>query len=919
MSAGLTLYGRERETRLLDRLLDRSLDGVHGRGGALVLRGDAGIGKSSLLAAVREGAPERGFEILSTTGVQAEAHLPFAGLHQLLQPVLKGADRLPGPQRRALLAAFGMADSAAPDLFLIALAALELLAESAARAPLLLIVEDVQWLDQPTCDALAFVARRLAAEPVIMLAALRDGFDSPLVNSDLDELVLGGIDDEAAGALLDARAPGLPTAARERVIKDAAGNPLALVELPGVLAGQAGGPVLLPEVLPLTARLERAFASRVAGLPDTTRMVLLAAAVNDTEDLPEILGVASVLCQTTAPAEAVEPAIDAGLVDIGGVTNLRFRHPLVRSAIYHTAPGHRVQQAHAALATLLADQPDRRAWHRASATVLPDEEVALELEQAARRARRRGAVTVAVTAQQRAAELTPDPRRRGSRLLDTAEMGYELGRQALSDRLRREAEALPLSPRDRTRAVWLRGAFDDGTPGDAAGLRELVALADDARAGGDTDLALQLLVRAARRCWWGDFEPAVRVEVVAAGARMGAAESDPRLLAIQTVPDPAGRSPAVADRLSRWDPGETTDPADAVVLSMAAFATGDFERCLMFLAGPIDHLREQGRLGPLARALVLRASSAWHLGNLSVARQAAQEGRRLAEETAQPVWAASAMAWEALVAGVRGEHETAEELADEAERWASATGNTALLSNVQLALGVIALGREQYAAAFQQLLRLFDPGDPAYHHVQRFWAIGYLAEAAFRGERRDRARAVLAELEPLAALTTSSGIGLGMRFARPLLADGSGTEALFTTALEADVSRWPYHQARLHLAYGGWLRRQRRVAESRAPLRAAIAAFDSLGAVPWSERARRELRAAGETSRTRDSAGWDLLLSPQELQIAQLAAEGLSNREIGQRLFLSHRTVGSHLYRIFPKLGITSRTQLRGVARDTPD
>ncbi len=308
--------------------------------------------------------------------------------------------------------------------------------------------------------------------------------------------------------------------------------------------------------------------------------------------------------------------------------------------------------------------------------------------------------------------------------------------------------------------------------------------------------------------------------------------------------------------------------------------------------------------------LTLQAWAAVYLADWKVAVPAAEEAGRLAAETGEPLWAAGAQVVKAMVAALRGDGEVADALAAQAEQDVPPIGASFMLAIVQLARGLTALGGGRHGDAYEHLRRVFDPGDPAYHPFIRCWAIGELAEAAVHSGHRDAARAVLEELEPLAAQTPSPWFQAGMRYARPLLADDRDAEPLFQAALDADLARWPFFRARLQLAYGAWLRRQRRVAESRAPLRAAREALDALGAIPWGERARQELRASGESSHRRTPEAWDQL-SPQELQIAQLAADGLSNREIGQQLYLSHRTVSSYLYRVFPKLGISSRSQLR--------
>ena len=400
MPAVTSLLGRESETRVLAGLLDH----VDGSGGALVVSGEPGIGKSALLLAASRRASDRQMLVLTATGVQTEARLPFAGLHQLLQPVLGELGRLAAPQRDAMLTAFGLTDAAAPDLFLTALAALNLLAESAAGAPVLVVAEDAQWLDHSTSDALTFVARRLEFEPIVLLAAIRDGFESPFNAAGLPALHLEALPAPAAAALLDSRAPGLPEPVRERLLDEAAGNPLALLELPAALA-DLGGDARLPAWLPLTTRLERAFAARVSDLPAPTRTALLVAALNDSPLLSEVLEAVSELGDAGLSVDVLEPAVAARLVEIGD-TEFRFCHPLMRTAIRHDASISQRHAAHAALATVLASQPERRVWHRAASVIGPDEQVAGELEAAAARAQRRGGTAVAVSALRRAAALS---------------------------------------------------------------------------------------------------------------------------------------------------------------------------------------------------------------------------------------------------------------------------------------------------------------------------------------------------------------------------------------------------------------------------------------------------------------------------------------------------------------------------------
>lgn len=910
-AADSPLFGRRRELGVLDGVLD----GIGEHGAALLLHGPPGVGKSALLGVARAAAAGRGIQVLTVTGVESEAHLPFAGLHQLLRPIADRLEELPAPQRDAVRAAFGMTVAAAPNLFFIALATLNLLADAAASVPLLLIAEDVQWLDHPSLDVLAFVARRLESDPIVLLAAGRAGLDTPLGGAGLSELPLAGLSPEACRALLDTSFPGLASMERERVLKDAAGNPLALLELPVALqAVQADHAGTLPEVLPLTSRLERAFATRTLGLPAATRALLLIAAVDDSDDLTEVLRAGAGPGRTEIAAAALMPAIHAGLLRTEETT-VRFRHPLVRSAIYAEASLPQRQAAHAALAGLLDDQPDRQAWHRAASITGPDEGVAAELEQAASRAHARGAVAAAVAAQERAAKLTGEPARRSHRLLHAAEMASDLGRPDIVSRLVRQARPLALGTLERTRLAWLQDMIDPGAPADPGRLRALIGLADKARRSADTDLALNILGGAAFRCFWADHDAEARRLIVRAAHNMPVPGDDPRLLSTLALADPIGQGALVIERVSRLAPSPGAEPSWLHLAGIAATIAGDFESGGTFLSAAVALLRAQGRLSLLAQALVAQAWTATQLLDWNVAMPAAEEGARLARETGQPLFVATGENAVAHLAALRGDEDTASSLNVKVERELAPAGGKALLAMVRLARGMSALGAARYAEAYAHLRRMFDPADIAYHHMQRCWGISELAEAAVHSDHRDEARAQMPELEQAARLTPSPWLHVGLQYARALLADDEDAEDLFQAAIGAGLARWPFHRARAQLAYGSWLRRQRRVADSRPPLRAARDEFDVLGLVPWGERARQELRAAGEASLQHVPGARDRL-SPQELQIAEMVASGLSNREIGQQLYLSHRTVGSHLYRIFPKLGITSRSQMPAALGD---
>jgi len=432
----------------------------------------------------------------------------------------------------------------------------------------------------------------------------------------------------------------------------------------------------------------------------------------------------------------------------------------------------------------------------------------------------------------------------------------------------------------------------------------------------DADLALELLLGAALRCWWADAGPAAQARVVEVTRQLRGVEEDPRYAAALAVAEPVLEGRAVIDRLSQVDIEKVADANALRLLGMAAHAVGEPVRAADILDRAETKLREQGRLGLLAHVLTMQVLDRIELGDWDRAAALADEGRRLAQETAQPIWDTGTLLLHTMVVALRGDNDRAQSLATDAEHAARGRRLTDLLACVQLARGFGWLGTGHHAEAYQALRRLFDPADPCFHETERFHGVMFLAEAAVRAERRDDALEVIAELEAVARSTPAATLQVHLAYARAVLADeDADAERLYLAALDEDLVRWPWPKARLELAYGSWLRRQRRVAESRAPLRAAQTTFDLIGATGWAEQARAELRAAGERAAAGNGAATDHpsvqeILSTQELQIARLAAQGLSNREIGQRLFLSPRTVGSHLYRIFPKLNITSRAQL---------
>ena len=900
--AEATLIGRDAEAGLIAGMVDR----VHDRGGALLIRGEPGVGKSALLAVGMDRAAGRGMRVLKATGVQSEAQLPFAGLHQLLQPLLSGIEQLADPQRNALGTAFGVVDGPAPDFFRTSLAALELLADASARRALFVIAEDAQWLDHSSADVLAFVARRLEFEHVLLLAAIRDGYESPLEHAGLPVLNLGALDSAAASQLLDGTAPTITSALRERVLVEAAGNPLAIKELPAALsrldARRRPG-----AWVPLTARLERAFAARVEDLPAATRTILLVAALNDGASLGEALAAAGAVLGEPAAVEELTPAVSARLLEIDG-DEIVFCHPLMRSAIRQQASLSDRHVAQKALADQFDHQPERRAWHRAASVIGPDESVAAELEEIAARAQERGAAAVAMVALERAGQLSDESTARGRRLLRAAEVGFELGHPEIVSRLITEAEGLELGLVERSHLGWLRGVLDGQQAGGAHRFGWMVDAATSLIASGEDDLAMKILWSTAMQSWWSDPGAEVKARIVEAAELARVSEQDPRLLVILAYAAPVERGPVVAERLSQLSGSLVDDPDVGRVIGTAANAFGAFDAAAAPLAASVAALRPQGRLGLLARTLNQQAWSAAHRVDLRLAIPIVDEAARLTLETQQPTMHFIAVAIQAMVAALRGDRDEAEARASDAAQFGASRNARALLAMLQHARGIAALGDGASAEAYEHLRRMHDPRDPAYHSYLRAFNVADLVEAAAgRGQLEDVA-GLVSELEQLALRTPSPVIHAGLSYARALLAGDERAEELFRAAA-SETMAWPFLQARVQLAYGEWLHRRRRDADSRAPLRAARDAFDALGTSSWSNLARVQLRAAGETSRQHERTRSDEL-TPQELQIAQLAARGLTNREIGQMLYLSHRTISSHLYRIFPKLEITSRSEL---------
>ncbi len=903
--ATLPVLEREAEMDELDALIDHAPK----TGGAVVICGEAGIGKSVLLEHARQRASDLGFQTLVTVGVESEAELAFAGLHQLLRPVIEHVERLPIPQRGALDAAFGVRGDLEPDPFLVALAAHRLVCGAAEARPVALIIDDAHWLDRSTVGVLSFIARRLEGESAVLIAAVRDGHVNPFREARLPSVQLERLGTAAAEELLDHDAPDLHPVVRARVLAEADGNPLALVELGRALPSSAGARERLSSTpATLTARLEQAFAARLDGLSEETRVILLAAALDGRASLEEIATAASQIRGEATALSGLDPAVEAGLVGIVD-TELRFRHPLIRSAVRQAAPPVRVLQMYGALAEVVAD-PERRLWHRAMAAVGCDEEIAAALDTYAAVARRRGAVAVAAAALERAAALTPDPARRGERLVRAAEIAYELGLVETARGLLQRVKPVEVGSLEVARSAWLQHMISGDVWVRPGAAKTFVAIASQMVSGGDADMALRSLMPIAHRCWWTRPRARTREYVVDAAQSCGVPDDDPRLLAVIALAHPEMTGPKVLEHVSRMRLGEVDDPVLEMYLGIAAEKAGDFVSGERLLARAVERLREQGRVAVLTQALVHLAWTATYLGKWSAAAAAGVDGGRLARESRQPQYGFTGELVAALATALRGVEPDLESMLAEPERRLLAMNGGPMLAPVHLARSAAALGDGRHDDAFRHLWPVFDERDPAFHRFMRWPAVLDLVEAGCHGENVGLVKQVVGELEEIARHSSPPILCAGLACARPLVAADGEAEQLFREAIGQDWGGYPFLRARTLFSFGCWLRRERRGVESRKPLRDAIDLFDALDATRWSVRARQELRATGETIGPRTPDARDRLTA-QELQIAQLAAEGLSNREIGERLFLSHRTIGSHLYRIFPKLEITSRIDLR--------
>jgi DNA-binding CsgD family transcriptional regulator len=907
----LRLRGRDDECAVLDRLLDEARAG---HSGALVLRGQPGVGKTALLDHAIESAS--GLMVVRAAGVEAEMELTYAALQQLSAPLLDRVDRIPAPQREALETTFGLREGPVPDQFLVGLATLSLLSEAAQEGPLVCVIDDAQWLDRASAQVLAFVARRLFAESVALLAATREPTGK---YHRLPEFVVKGLGDADARALLASAIPGrLDERVADQLRAEARGNPLALLELPrGLSPAQLAGGFGVPGALSLSGKLEESFVNRLEALPEDTQQLLLVAAAEPTGD-PALLWCAAA---RLGIADAVlHPAESAHLVELDG--RVRFRHPLVRSAVYRAATPHQRRRVHRALAeaTDARADPDRRAWHLAEATAGPDEDVAAELERAAGRAQARGGLAAAAAFLERATALTAEPERHAERALAAAQAEFEAG--ALDEALGLLATAEPgaVNELQRARVHLLRAqiAFASRRGSDAPPLllkaaRELEAV--DPKLARATYLeALSAAMFAGRLARSDGVSEISDAALAGPPAPQPLSPSDLLLqgLAVRFTEGYAAGAPILKEALAAFGADTILPPEEARWLwfaSWIALHLWDDEAWMALSTRHLDLVRDAGALTALPFVLTNRSSVCAFFGDLGEAAAYEEELRAATEATGIAAVPYGALA----LAALRGQEAELTELARTTVGDAQVRGEGLALTITEFLSGTLNLGLGRYDAALAAVAEA-----KRYHEEgPAIWTLTELIEAAVRSGQPQLAAGALERIvETTCAAGTDWALGIEAR-CRALLSDGDEADSLYRDAIERlGRTRLRVDIARTHLVYGEWLRRERRRLEAREQLRIAFEMFNAMGIEAFAARAQRELLATGERVRKRTVEINDELTA-QEAQVAHLARNGLSNAEIGTRLFISQHTVAYHLRKIYNKFGITSRGELGRVLPDS--
>ena len=902
---GLTDRVRERDA------LDRLVEAVRaGRSGTLVVRGEPGVGKTVLLEYLAGRAAGSGCQVARAGGVQSEMELAFAGLHQLCAPMLSLAERLPEPQRDALQTAFGLAAGPPPDRFLVGLGVLSLLSGVAGERPLVCLVDDEQWLDRASAQALGFVARRVAADPVgLVFAARNPGAEL----AGLPEMEVGGLRDGDARALLESVLAGpMDERIRDLIVAETRGNPLALLELPwGLTPAQLAGGFGLPGAVPLTRRIEDSFARQLAALPDQTRRLLQLAAADPSGDESLVWRAAMRLA---IPMQAATPAAEAGLAEFGG--RVRFRHPLARSAAYRSASLSSRQEAHAVLAEVtdpIAD-PDRRAWHRAQAAPGPQEDVAAELERSAGRAQARGGLAAAAAFLQRSVALSADPSQRTGRALAAAEVSLSAGAYDPALAMLAVAESGPLDELQRGRMELLHGmaAYAQRRGSDAPPLLLRAAKTLEAL---DPKLARETYLDAwSAALFAGKLASAGSLYHISAEARRVAPAAEPARPSDLLLDGLArlltdGRRAAVPF-LQRASTGFAAEdaPVEEVLrwgwlATVGAVVVWDYESCVTIASRAVQLARGLGALTVLAVALNILTEAVAMAGEFGRAERLIAEADVVTEATGTQVLQYGAL----FLRAFQGRGADVSRLSDVTVRDAAAGGQGTAIEFVDHARAVILNGLGRYQEAMRPAQ---DAADATPEMVVAGWGLIELVEAAARCGEMDVALRALARIEERnSVIATDWGLGIAAR-SRALVSTGVTAEGLYREAIDRlSRTRMRPELARAHLLYGEWLRREGRRNDSREQLRTAHDMLAAIGMEAFAERAERELIAVGERMRKR-SVTAVTTLTAQEAYIAQLARDGLTNPEIGTRLFLSARTIEWHLRKIFTKLDIGSRREL---------
>ncbi|MEJ2869491.1 AAA family ATPase [Actinomycetospora sp. OC33-EN08] len=877
-------------------VLDRVERLVAGGGRAVVLVGEPGIGKTAVLERAARLAAAGGRPVLRVTGSEAEAALPYAALHHLLSPVLDDVGALPGPQRAALLAALGMAGEVAGDAartaFLVSVASLALLDSPRAGAPVV-VVDDAQWLDPDSLAVVHFLARRAPESGFDVVAAVRSDARRPTFD-DVDELELGALPDASAEALLDRLHPRLDGTLRARALELAEGNPLALVELPRALDSGTRDVPAAPgrAVIPLTRRLERAFARQVEDLPPIPAALVLVIAANTGGSVTEALRAGADVLGRDAGLDDLHPAVASGIVDLDG-DRVRFRHPLVRSAVLAQAgpPAHRA--AHTALAQVVADDPERRAWHR-SEVVVADEQVAAELEAVAEAAVARGAPQVALVLLERAVDRGEDPEAASRRAARGAELAIEVGDRATGDRLLARVSTGDVAWTD---ALHLLLHQDDWAPDSwsESHVAAFVASVRDAADRGRAELALRVLHRLSY-----SSSPHVRGPVLEASRAIFRNRPD-EPMGLQTFAREPEHAGVVRQEVLRALARDDLEPESRRVLVTAATRAYDFALGAAELPAIEDALLARGHRAAAAQAAVSLAWSHLMLGRFGEAEETAVRAEALCRETHQDFWTLGPVTVLAWLDGLRPDPGDPDPRVHRALAELPAGSLTQFhRSMFALARGASELPAGRFGAAADILRELFTSGT----HLA-WWGFADYAEACLRSDRLGELAPVLAQLDELVTTTSSPFLADQLAFARALLADGAEADAAVERALSAAPLANPFLRARLALAHGIRLRRARRVRDARRLLGLARELFTALGPTRWASVVDRELDAAG-----RPRTGPLDALTAQERQVAVLAGRGLSNRQIADHLLISPRTVSTHLHRVFRKLGVSHRGEL---------